>query len=204
MSVMIELRNVTKTFHAKDQELHAIQSVNLTIQSGEIFGIIGRSGAGKSTLVRCMNLLERPTKGHVLIEDQDLMTLSPKELRQARHRIGMVFQHFNLLSTRTVFQNVAFPLELLKRDRDAIHAKVTQLLTLVGLSDKAHHYPSQLSGGQKQRVAIARALATDPAILLCDEMTSALDPETTLSILELIDDINEKLGVTIVLITHEM
>ena len=204
MTNIIELRNLSKIYCSKAGTISALSNINLCIPAGKIFSIIGRSGAGKSTLVRCMNLLEKPTEGEVIIDQQDLLRLNKSQLRKARHSIGMVFQHFNLLSARTVFQNIAFPLELMKRSSHTSEKKVNELLELIDLSDKAHHYPSQLSGGQKQRVAIARALSTDPKILLCDEMTSALDPETTASILELIDSINKTLGLTVVLITHEM
>jgi D-methionine transport system ATP-binding protein len=178
--------------------------VSLTVAQGEIFGVIGRSGAGKSTLIRCINLLERPSEGSVHVGGRDLTGLSNAELRVARRDIGMIFQHFNLLSSRTVFDNVALPLELRGESKAGIRAKVAPLLELVGLSDKADKYPAQLSGGQKQRVGIARALATDPKVLLCDEATSALDPETTEQILKLIKDIRDRLNLTVVLITHEM
>ena len=203
---MIELRQVCKTFTAgaKDKSVHAVRDVSLTIEDGEIFGIIGFSGAGKSTLVRCINLLERPTSGSVIIEGQDLMTLSEKDLRAARKKIGMIFQHFNLMNSRTVFENVAYPLLGAKLSKEEKRRKVMDLLEIVGLSDKEKAYPSQLSGGQKQRVAIARALANDPKVLLCDEATSALDPQTTEDILKLLRELNAKLGLTIVLITHEM
>ena len=203
---MIELRQVCKTFTAgaKDKSVHAVRDVSLTIADGEIFGIIGFSGAGKSTLVRCINLLERPTSGSVTIDGQDLMTLSEKDLRAARKKIGMIFQHFNLMNSRTVFENVAYPLLGAKMTREEKRKKVMDLLEIVGLADKEKAYPSQLSGGQKQRVAIARALANDPSVLLCDEATSALDPQTTASILALLKEINRKLGITIVIITHEM
>ena len=183
---MIELRNLNKTFHTQDGALTALDDINLTVQDGEIFGIIGLSGAGKSTLVRCMNLLERPTHGEVLVDGQDLMKLSPAGLREVRRNIGMIFQSYNLLEQRTVLRNVLYPLELTHEDR------------------RASAYPAQLSGGQKQRVAIARALATNPHYLLCDEATSALDPTTTDSILALLQTINRTLGVTVVVITHEM
>ncbi len=198
---MIELLNISKTFK---QTIHAVQDVSLSINDGEIFGIIGYSGAGKSTLVRLINLLERPTSGSVTFNGKDQMLLSPKELRLTRKKMGMIFQHFNLMHSRTVAQNVAFPLKRSGLTKTEIKEKVTHLLELVGLSDKAAAYPSNLSGGQKQRVAIARALANDPSVLLCDEATSALDPQTTLSILELLKQLNQTLGLTIVLITHEM
>ncbi len=201
---MIELRNLNKTFHTQDGALTALDDINLTVQDGEIFGIIGLSGAGKSTLVRCMNLLERPTHGEVLVDGQDLMKLSPAGLREVRRNIGMIFQSYNLLEQRTVLRNVLYPLELTHEDRRTAHTRAMQLLELVGLADRASAYPAQLSGGQKQRVAIARALATNPHYLLCDEATSALDPTTTDSILALLQTINRTLGVTVVVITHEM
>jgi len=201
---MIELRNLNKTFHTQDGALTALDDINLTVQDGEIFGIIGLSGAGKSTLVRCMNLLERPTHGEVLVDGQDLMKLSPAGLREVRRNIGMIFQSYNLLEQRTVLRNVLYPLELTHEDRRTARTRAMQLLELVGLADKASAYPAQLSGGQKQRVAIARALATNPHYLLCDEATSALDPTTTDSILALLQTINRTLGVTVVVITHEM
>jgi len=201
---MIELSNVSKTYGSGDSAVHALQNVNLTIPKGTIHGVIGLSGAGKSTLIRCVNLLERPTSGSVLVDGQEMTGLRRRELNHARHRIGMIFQHFNLLTTRTVFDNVALPLELMGEKRSAIKNRVLPLLEMVGLADKAKQYPAQLSGGQKQRVAIARALASKPNVLLCDEATSALDPQTTSSILELLRDINHQLGITILLITHEM
>lgn len=201
---MIELQNLAKTFTTDNGAVHAVRDVNLTIADGEIFGVIGYSGAGKSTLVRCLNLLERPETGRVLIDGVDLVALSEKDLRAERQKIGMIFQQFNLLSSRTVFENVAFPLRYKKIARPEIEKKVLDLLEIVGISDKVNAYPAQLSGGQKQRVAIARALASDPSILLCDEATSALDPQTTKSILKLLRDLNKKLGLTIVIITHEM
>lgn len=201
---MIQLIDVSKTFTIDKTPIHAVKDVNLTINQGEIFGVIGYSGAGKSTLVRCINLLERPTKGEVLIDGVDLLQLKEKELRLHRQKIGMIFQQFNLFSSRTVFENVAFPLRYRGISKEKIKEKVLSLLDLVGIGDKHRAYPSQLSGGQKQRVAIARALATDPSILLCDEATSALDPQTTKSILKLLRDVNRKLGITIVIITHEM
>lgn len=200
---MITLENITKTYDGK-AKVHALQGVNLTIEDGEIFGIIGKSGAGKSTLVRCINMLERPTSGNVIIDGKNLTQMTDAQLRAERKNIGMIFQHFNLLSSRTVFDNIAFPLELIGASKEAINKKVADLLELVGLTDRQFNYPSQLSGGQKQRVGIARALASDPHILLCDEATSALDPQTTQSILELLKDINQRLGITIVIITHEM
>lgn len=201
---MIELNNVSKTYTTKTGSVAALKSVNLSVCPGEICGVIGKSGAGKSTLIRCVNLLERPDQGDVAINGQSLLSLSQKELREARHKIGMVFQHFNLLNSRTLFANVAFPLEIMHKSKQEIQATVMPLLELVGLSDRAYAYPNQLSGGQKQRVAIARALATKPMLLLCDEMTSSLDPETTLSILELVKNINTQMNLTILLITHEM
>ena len=200
---MIKLENITKTYDGKAQ-VHALKGVNLTIEDGEIFGIIGKSGAGKSTLVRCINMLERPTSGNVIIDEKNLTNMTDAQLRAERKHIGMIFQHFNLLSSRTVFDNIAFPLELIGASKEAIQKKVADLLELVGLTDRQFNYPAQLSGGQKQRVGIARALASDPNILLCDEATSALDPQTTKSILELLKDINQRLGITIVIITHEM
>ena len=184
--------------------VRAIKDISLHINRGEIYGIIGLSGAGKSTLVRCINLLERPTRGRVTVDGQDITAMSESQLRQARKSIGMIFQHFNLLSSATVYENVAFPLRLVNTPKEKIDKKVTELLELVGLADKANQYPSQLSGGQKQRVGIARALASEPKILLCDEATSALDPQTTKAILQLIRDINAKLKLTVVVITHEM
>ncbi len=201
---MIELQHINKTFRTKKSETSALSDVSLTIEDGEIFGIIGFSGAGKSTLVRCINLLEVPDSGKVLIDGVDICGLSRRELNEKRRKIGMIFQQFNLLEQRTVAKNVRFPLEVAKVEREAADKKVNELLDIVGLSDKAEVYPSQLSGGQKQRVAIARALATDPNIILCDEATSALDPITTKSVLALLKKLNEKLGVTIVVITHEM
>ncbi|WEM42868.1 methionine ABC transporter ATP-binding protein MetN [Photobacterium sp. DA100] len=201
---MIEINRVNKVFYQGAKEIHALREINLTIEQGTIFGVIGSSGAGKSTLIRCVNLLERPTSGHVIVDGIDLTQLSNQELTQARRKIGMIFQHFNLLSSRTVFDNVALPLELAGTSKSAIKTKVDELLELVGLADKRESYPSNLSGGQKQRVAIARALASDPKVLLCDEATSALDPATTQSILTLLKEINRKLNLTILLITHEM
>jgi len=201
---MIEIRNLQKVFRTGVQEVYALKDINLTIQAGEIFGIIGPSGAGKSTLVRCINMLERPSAGTVLVDGHDITKMNDNELRNMRRKIGMIFQHFNLLSSRTVFDNIAFPLEIAGVPKRQIKDKVAQLLELVGLQDRAQNYPAQLSGGQKQRVGIARALANDPKILLCDEATSALDPQTTKSILELLADINQKLGITMVVITHEM
>lgn len=201
---MIELRNINKTFHSADMTVEAAKDVNLKIEDGEIFGIIGYSGAGKSTLVRCINLLERPTSGQVFFGDVELTSLNESELRKARKNIGMIFQQFNLFSSRTVFQNIAYPLKHSSLSKVEKKKRVEELLKLVELEDKARVYPSQLSGGQKQRVAIARALASNPKILLCDEATSALDPQTTLSILKLLKQLNRQLGITIILITHEM
>ena len=201
---MIEIKNVTKTFVTPKQNVHACNDISLTIEDGEIYGIIGFSGAGKSTLVRCINLLERPTSGQVLIDGAELTVMSETELRKVRKKIGMIFQHFNLMRSRTVAQNIAYPLKGSGLSNEEIQAKVKSLLKLVELEDKENAYPSQLSGGQKQRVAIARALANDPKVLLCDEATSALDPQTTHSILALLKEVNQKLGITIVLITHEM
>ncbi|MDH5896177.1 methionine ABC transporter ATP-binding protein MetN [Vibrio splendidus] len=201
---MIKVNQVNKVFYQGTKEINALIDINLHIPQGQIFGVIGSSGAGKSTLIRCVNMLEAPTSGEVIVDGIDLTKLSKSELSEARRNIGMIFQHFNLLSSRTVFNNVALPLELAGRDKAAIEAKVSELLELVGLSDKRDTYPSNLSGGQKQRVAIARALASDPKVLLCDEATSALDPATTQSILELLREINRKLSITILLITHEM
>lgn len=201
---MIQIKDVTKTFVGKDNQVEALKGINLSIQKGEIYGIIGMSGAGKSTLVRCLNFLERPTSGTVLIEGKDLATLKDSELRSMRTQIAMIFQHFNLLMQRTVLDNICFPLEITKVPRAKAVERAKELLEIVGLSEKMLAYPAQLSGGQKQRVAIARALATNPKILLCDEATSALDPTTTKAILALLKEINEKYGITIVIITHEM
>lgn len=200
----IELLNIKKVFKTKEKDVHAIKDVSLHVEERDIFGVIGYSGAGKSTLIRCINLLERPDSGKVIVDGQDLLALSAKELRNSRKHIGMIFQHFNLMRSRTVAQNVAFSLKGSGLHKDEVKQKVKSLLELVELSDKEKAYPSQLSGGQKQRVAIARALANDPSILLCDEATSALDPQTTQSILGLLQDLNEKLKLTIVIITHEM
>lgn len=201
---MIELQHISKQFHTKNGVVQALQDVNLHIQKGEIYGVIGFSGAGKSTLVRCINLLERVNGGQVIVDGEDLSKLKEKQLRHVRKKIGMIFQHFNLMRSRTVFQNIAFPLKGSGLSKVQIKEKVHALLELVELSDKEHAYPSQLSGGQKQRVAIARALANDPKVLLCDEATSALDPQTTQSILKLLKEVNQRLDLTIVLITHEM
>ncbi|PIF46601.1 D-methionine transport system ATP-binding protein [Chryseobacterium sp. 52] len=201
---MIEIKNISKTFHQKKQSFKALDQVSLRVEKGDIVGIIGFSGAGKSTLIRTVNLLERPDEGQIIINGKDFIKLSSKQLADERKKIGMIFQHFNLLSSRTVFDNVALPLELDHVSKDEINKKVNELLKIVGLEDKANDYPKSLSGGQKQRVAIARALANDPYLLLCDEATSALDPATTQSILQLLRDINQRLGITILLITHEM
>ena len=201
---MIELKSLGKTYHTSDKEIIALEDINLTIRDGEIYGIIGLSGAGKSTLVRCINLLERPNSGQVLIDGKDILALSRKELLKLRQSVGMIFQGFNLLEQRSVLHNVTFSLEVSGVKRAEAKIRALELLELVGLSDRTGSYPSQLSGGQKQRVAIARALATNPKYLLCDEATSALDPNTTRSILELISQINRTLGITIVIITHEM
>ncbi|RJT38628.1 methionine ABC transporter ATP-binding protein MetN [Rahnella woolbedingensis] len=201
---MIKLSNITKVFQQGSRQIVALSDVSLHVPAGQIYGVIGSSGAGKSTLIRCVNLLERPTEGQVLVDGQDLISFSEKELTRARRQIGMIFQHFNLLSSRTVFGNVALPLELDNLSSAEIKKRVSELLSLVGLEDKHDAYPANLSGGQKQRVAIARALASNPKVLLCDEATSALDPATTRAILELLKDINRRLGLTILLITHEM
>lgn len=201
---IIQIQHLTKTFGTGEGAVTALEDINLEIASGEIYGIIGLSGAGKSTLVRCMNLLERPTSGTVVVDGRDMTALSERELRLARRSITMIFQSFNLLMQRTCLRNVCFPLEINGVPKAKAEQRAAELLELVGLSDKAGAYPVQLSGGQKQRVAIARALATDPKVLLCDEATSALDPTTTASILELLKDLNQKLGVTVVVITHQM
>ena len=201
---MIEIKNVSKTFKSKETHVDALKNVTLTIDKGDIFGIIGYSGAGKSTLLRCINGLEVPTSGEVLLLGQDITQLKEKELRHIRKKIGMIFQHFNLMHSKTVFETIAYPLKSQKLGKSTIANRVKDLLRLVDLEDKVNSYPSQLSGGQKQRVAIARALATNPEILLCDEATSALDPQTTQSILALLKKINKELGITIVLITHQM
>jgi D-methionine transport system ATP-binding protein len=204
METIIQIKDVTKTFIGRENTVEALRGINLDIEKGNICGIIGMSGAGKSTLVRCLNFLEKPTSGTVLIEGQDLSTLSESALRKTRTEISMIFQHFNLLMQRNVLDNVCFPLEIVGKSRREAKKRAQELLELVGLSEKAKAYPSQLSGGQKQRVAIARALANNPKILLCDEATSALDPTTTKSILALLKEINQKYGITIVIITHEM
>ena len=201
---MIEIKNLYKTFHTKAGDVDALKNINLTINDGDIYGIIGMSGAGKSTLVRCINMLERPTGGQVIIDGKNMELLSDKELREARRDITMIFQSFNLLMQRNCLKNVCFPMELAGVKKAEAEKRAMELLELVGLPDKAKAYPAQLSGGQQQRVAIARALATNPKVLLCDEATSALDPNTTHSILSLIRDINKKLGITCVIITHQM
>ncbi|MCT6868636.1 MAG: methionine ABC transporter ATP-binding protein MetN [Apibacter sp.] len=201
---MIELKNITKTFEFKGKKNIALSDISLSVPAGKIVGVIGESGAGKSTLIRCVNLLERPNSGEVWIDGQNLMTLTSSKLAAARTNIGMIFQHFNLLSSRTVFENIAFPLELNRTPKSEIKKRVYELIELVGLTDKLDQYPANLSGGQKQRVAIARTLANNPKVLLSDEATSALDPATTRSILSLLKDLNKELGITILLITHEM
>lgn len=202
--IMIELKDIDVVFKQKDNVVTAVKDVNLSINRGEIFGIVGYSGAGKSTLVRTINLLQRPTHGSVIVNGQNLIELAPAELRTARKKIGMIFQHFNLMNSRTIFDNVAFPLKGSGLSKKEVAHKVAELLNLVGLKEKSDSYPSQLSGGQKQRVAIARALSNDPDVLLCDEATSALDPKTTSSILKLLKELNQKLNITMVVITHEM
>ena len=201
---MIELKNLSKQFETLDGSVEALRHINLTIRDGDVYGIIGMSGAGKSTLVRCINMLERPTDGSVLVNGKDMGSMNQKELRAMRRKITMIFQGFNLLMQRTCLNNVMLPLRLSGADRKTAEAKARELLELVDLPDKANSYPAQLSGGQQQRVAIARALVTEPDVLLCDEATSALDPKTTHSILELIRDINKKLGITVIVITHQM
>lgn len=201
---MIELKHIQKVFHTPKGDIHACQDVNLTIQTGEIFGVIGYSGAGKSTLVRIINQLEKQTSGEVIIDGEDISLLNPKDLRKKRTKMGMIFQHFNLLWSRTVQKNIELPLEIAGVDKEIRKKKTRELIELVGLQGRENAYPSELSGGQKQRVGIARALANDPGILLCDEATSALDPDTTEQILDLLKDINRKLGITIVMITHQM
>lgn len=201
---MIEFKNVSKTFPSQSGDVKAVRDVNLTINKNEIFGVIGHSGAGKSTLVRLINFLETPTSGEVIVNNQIINNLAPKALRSARKQIGIIFQSFNLLQSINVFDNVAFPLKYQGINKNEIRSRVLELLELVGISDKVHAYPSQLSGGQQQRVAIARALATNPDILLCDEATSALDPQSTKNVLALLKELNQKLALTIVIITHEM
>lgn len=204
MQEIIKLKNLSKTFYTKDGEVKALQNVTLSVRKGEIYGIIGLSGAGKSTLVRCINLLERPTAGELYVNGEDFLSLSASEVRERRKKIGMIFQHFNLLMQRNVLDNVAFPMEVAGIKKKEARKKAVEYLEVVGLSGKAKAYPAQLSGGQQQRVAIARVLASKPEILLCDEATSALDPQNTKSILSLVKDINEKYGLTVVVITHEM
>ncbi|UCZ53986.1 methionine ABC transporter ATP-binding protein [Bacillus shivajii] len=201
---MITFDNVSKVFGDGEEGVAAVKDVSLQVNKGDIYGVIGFSGAGKSTLVRCVNLLERPTSGRVLVNEQDMMKLSAASLRDARKKIGMVFQHFNLCESKTVFNNVAIPLYLSKTPKEEVKQRVNELLEFVGLSDKASQYPDQLSGGQKQRVGIARALSTSPEVLLCDEATSALDPQTTDSILQLVKKVNRELNITVLMITHEM
>ncbi len=201
---LVRINNLSKTFHTANGDVNALRNINLNIEEGDIFGIIGLSGAGKSTLVRCINFLEIPTDGTVYFEDKDLKELSHKELLKARQSMGMIFQGFNLLEQRTAIKNICFPLEIAGVSKADAEKRARELLEIVGLSDREKSYPSQLSGGQKQRVAIARALATNPKVLLCDEATSALDPNTTRSILALLKEINEKMGVTVIIITHEM
>lgn len=201
---MIYIKNLSKVFKTSQGSFTALKDINLHIPKGAVYGIIGLSGAGKSTLIRCLNMLEKPSTGEIILDSQDMTQLSGKGLRKARQSIGMIFQHFNLLESRTVFGNIAFPLEIAEWPKEKISARVQELLPLVGLEERADAYPAQLSGGQKQRVGIARALATNPAVLLCDEATSALDPQTTVSILELLKEINENLNLTVVIITHEM
>ena len=204
-SAVIEISHLTKIFECKDHRVTALEDVNLNIEKGEIFGIIGMSGAGKSTLLRCLTLLERPTSGGISMDGHNIAALSGAQLRNARRKMGVVFQGYNLLMQKTVFENIAFPLKLEKKlKKPEIEARVTELLKIVGLEDRRNAYPAQLSGGQKQRVAIARALATNPEMLLCDEPTSALDPLTTKAMLKLLGDINKQLGVTIIIITHEL
>lgn len=201
---MIEIRNVSKIYETKNKSVIGVDRVTLTIHKGDIFGIVGYSGAGKSSLLRCINLLEKPSEGKIIVDSQDLTALSSGALRRARLKIGMIFQHFYLINQKTIADNIRFALKAADYPSNRMDARIDELLEMVGLSDKREVYPSQLSGGQKQRVGIARALANNPSILLCDEATSALDPKTTLSILQLLKDINKKLGITIVLITHEM
>ena len=204
MEPIIKIQHLNKEFKLKETDVHALSDVSLDIYKGDIYGIIGMSGAGKSTLVRCLNFLERPTSGKVIVDGKDLAELSEKQLREARKNIGMIFQHFNLLMQRIVIDNVCFPMEIAGLKKKEAREKAMEYLKIVGLEEKAYAYPAQLSGGQKQRVAIARVLASDPTILLCDEATSALDPQTTKSILQLLKEINQKYGITIVVITHEM
>lgn len=200
----ISIKGLTKTFHTKDGDIEVLKGIDLDVQKGDIFGIVGFSGAGKSTLIRCLNRMETPDSGTVRIGEHEITSLGRQELNRYRQKIGMIFQHFNLFDSRTVFRNVAYPLEVAGCPRDFIRKRVPEILDLVELGDKVNCYPGQLSGGQKQRVGIARALANNPDVLLSDEATSALDPQTTLSVLDLLKDINQKLGLTIVLITHEL
>ena len=204
MESIIEIKNLSKTFGSGETQVAALQDVNLQVKAGEIFGIIGLSGAGKSTLVRCMNLLERPDEGEILFHGKNLMEMNEKQLRLQRKSISMIFQSFNLLDQRTSLDNICFPMELVGTSKKEARKKAMQLLETVGLPDKASAYPVQLSGGQKQRIAIARALASDPEVLLCDEATSALDPQTTRDVLRLLQDINKRLGITVIIITHDM
>ena len=204
MEPIIEIKNLTKTFGSGENQVEALRDVNISVNPGEIFGIIGLSGAGKSTLVRCINLLERPNEGQVLFHGQNMMAMNDKQLRLQRRKITMIFQSFNLLEQRTALDNICFPLELVGTPRKEAVKRAKELLEIVGLPDKANAYPVQLSGGQKQRIAIARALATDPEVLLCDEATSALDPKTTDSILKLLQEINRERGITVIIITHQM
>lgn len=201
---MVLIENLIKTYGNGENAINALKGINLHIEKGEIFGIIGLSGAGKSSLVRCINLLEKPTSGKIKIDGEEIIKFSKKDLRESRKKIGMVFQHFNLLMNSTIYDNIAFPMKIDNKPKDIIDKRVNELLDLVGLSDKKDVYPSMLSGGQKQRVGIARAIANSPNIIMCDEATSALDPETTKSILNLLKTINKKLGITIIIITHEM
>jgi D-methionine transport system ATP-binding protein len=204
MEPIIKIENLSKDYKIKNGILHALIGINIDIFKGDIYGIIGLSGAGKSTLIRCINLLEKPTDGSIIFDGKDLTKINKKELLKERQKIGMIFQNFNLLDQRNVYKNVAYPLEIAGVKKEAAKDKILSLLNIVGLSDKIYSYPSELSGGQKQRVAIARALANDPSVLLCDEPTSALDPNTTNQILDLLKKINKELGVTIIIITHEM
>ena len=204
MEPIVEIRELSKTFGSGENCVEALNGVSLAVDPGEIFGIIGLSGAGKSTLVRCMNLLEQPTSGQVLFHGQDMTSLNARQLRQQRRKISMIFQSFNLLEQRTALENICFPMELAGKPRKEARARAMELLEMVGLPDKKDAYPVQLSGGQKQRIAIARALASDPEVLLCDEATSALDPQTTRDVLRLIQDINKRLGITVIIITHDM
>ena len=204
LNPIIEIKNLSKTFGSGESQVSALQDVSLQVQKGEIFGIIGLSGAGKSTLVRCINLLERPDSGEILFHGKNLMQMSDKELRVQRRNISMIFQSFNLLDQRTALDNICFPLELVGVSRKEARKRAMELLETVGLPDKANAYPSQLSGGQKQRIAIARALASNPEVLLCDEATSALDPQTTRDVLRLLQDINRRMGITVIIITHDM